>query len=370
MFLASYLVNRLTGSPLLVQLVGAAFFAPMFLGGILGGVIADRFDRRRTYMTQLLALVPVSLIVGLVITGGQAQVWMVYPFMLAIGAGGLLDMTIRRTLVFDVVGAERVTNAMALETVSMTGGSIIGSLAAGALISLLGLGESFFVIAAVFALGWLCMAAMRPPPRRAAPTPGSMRRDIVEGLRFARGHRAIVGILGVTVLMNVFYFPYSPLVPVFADRLGVGAFQAGVLAGGAGIGALASAMLIAARSASLHRGWVYIGGTGVAMLGVCGFALAGRYPAALGALIVAGFGQSGFAAMQPSLMLVAAGPAMRGRVMGVLSMAIGALPFGMVLLGVAAQLATPQTAVAVSGALGLLALVLWAVCSPELRDEA
>src|SRR5581483_11368574 len=106
---------------------------------------------------------------------------------------------------------------------------------------------------------------------------------------------------------------------------------------------------------------------GLAMIGLFAFAAASWYPAALLGLIVAGVGQSGFASMQASLMLLAAEPAMRGRAMGVLSMGIGVLPFGMVLLGVVAQLTSPPTAVLSAATLGFAGLIAWAVRSRDLR---
>jgi predicted MFS family arabinose efflux permease len=367
-FLASYLVTEMTGSPLLVQIVGAAFFAPMFLGGLLGGVVADRLDRRRTLMNQLAVLIPITALMGIVVLGGSTHVWMIYLFMLLIGVGGLLDMTSRRALIYDLVGAEGITNAMALEAMSLTGGNMLGSLAGGAIINFIGLGQAFFVMAGALAVAWASLAAMRPVAHEHTPAAGaSIRADIAAGFRYARGHRTIVSILGVTVLMNFFFFPYSPMVPVFADRLGVNAFWTGVLASGTGFGALIGASVIAARSGTVRRGWTYMGGTGLAMIGLFAFAAADWYPAALLGLIVAGVGQSGFASMQASLMLLAAEPAMRGRAMGVLSMGIGVLPFGMVLLGVVAQLTSPPAAVLGAATLGFAGLIAWAVRSRDLR---
>ncbi|MGE0541389.1 MAG: MFS transporter, partial [Dehalococcoidia bacterium] len=149
-FLGSYLVTQLTGSPILVQLVGAAFFAPMFFAGALGGVISDRFDRRRTILAQLLILIPIAVGMSLIVIGGGVRVWMIYPFMLAIGLGGVIDMTSRRALVWDFVGEERVTNALALESLSMTGGNMLGSLVGGAVINFIGTGQAFMVIAVCY----------------------------------------------------------------------------------------------------------------------------------------------------------------------------------------------------------------------------
>ncbi len=368
-FLGSYLVNRLSGSPFLVQLVGAAFFAPMFFGGILGGVISDRFDRRRTIMAQLAALVPVALLMAILVIQGAVRVWMVYPFMLAVGIGGVLDMTSRRALVFDLVGAERVTNAMALEAMSQTGGTLLGTLLGGAITNAIGIGYAFLLIALAYAAAWLALLGL---PRHAGATlPGpraSLRRDVAAGLAYVRREPAIVGILGVTVLMNFCYFTYLPLVPVFAERLGVNAFWAGLLAGAAGCGALLGSALVAAFVPGwAGRGWTYIAGAGLAMAGLLAFAFAPWYPLAWVALAVAGLGQAGFASLQGALILLAAQPEMRGRAMGVLSMAIGVLPFGMVLLGLVAQATDPAAAVSASALLGLAGLAWWTARAPALR---
>jgi predicted MFS family arabinose efflux permease len=370
-FLASYYVNEVTGSPLLVQLVGAAFFAPMFFAGALGGVISDRFDRRRTILGQLLVLIPVGLAMGALVTSGAARVWMVYPFMLAVGLGGVIDMTSRRALVWDFVGEERVTNALALESLSMTTGNMLGTLTGGAVIDALGTGPAFFLIPLCYAGSFLCLlgvpASGRPPPR--AESRPSVLADILDGFRLTRRDRALVSILGTTVLMNGLYFTYTPLVPVFADRLEVNAFWTGVLASASGLGSLAASLLIASRSPR-GRGRLYVGGSTLALALLIVFALAPWYPLALLALLCSGLGVAGFTTMQSVLVMSASTPEMRGRAMGILSMAIGTLPFAMALLGLVAQRTSAPAAVLGSATLGIAGMLLWNARHPEARRLA
>lgn len=372
-FLSSYLVNRQTGSPLLVQLVGATFFAPMFFGGMVGGVISDRFDRRRVIARQLLALVPAAALMGVLVLSGHARAWMFYPLVLAVGMGGVLDMTARRALVFEMVGERHITNAMALESMAMQGGNMLGALGGGAMIGLVGPGQAFCAVAVCYALAWLCVRRV-PSPVHAAPVahtagpPPALRRELAEGMRYVRGEPVIVGALAVTALVNLFYFSHLTLVPVFADRLGVGAVAAGALASAAGLGSLAGSLLIASgRLGRVGRGWLFAGGALLALTALVAFAAVTWFPLAFAVLLLAGTGTAGFGAMQATLVLLTAGPEMRGRAMGILSTAIGMLPFGMTLLGLAAQAAGPAPAVAASAALGFVLVALWIARFPALR---
>src|SRR5690606_6957254 len=100
-FLCSYLVNDVTGSTFLVQLVGAALFAPMFLGGVLAGAVSDRLDRKRSLLALVSVLLPASVLMAVLELSGELRTWMVYPFTLAVGTGLLADMTTRRAMVYD-----------------------------------------------------------------------------------------------------------------------------------------------------------------------------------------------------------------------------------------------------------------------------
>ncbi len=369
-FLSSYLVNHLTGSTLLVQLTGAAFYTPILLGGAIGGVISDRLDRRRSIMAQQLFLLPVAALAGALSLSGHLRVWMIYPFIFAVGVGWVVDMTSRRALVLDMVGLDRLTNAMALESMSMTGGALLGNLLAGAVINFAGIGQTLVFMAAVHAAIWLCLAGMPAVAREHVPDSGSsMRADLAAGMRYVAGHRILLSILGVTLLVNFFYYPYQPLVPVFAARLHVNAFWTGLLAASAGFGALSSAALIASGRRP-GRGWTYLGGSALALIGVFIFASSRWYPASVLGLALAGMGQAGYNSMQAALTLSSASPAMRGRAIGVVSMGIGVLPFSLPLVGIVAQFAGPVLALAGTAALGLLLLAAWASRTRGLRTLA
>jgi MFS family permease len=368
MFLCTYLVNSLTHSPFLVQMVGSCFFAPMFLAGAAGGIISDRLDRRRTLLAAVGLLLPASIAMAAVTLGDVVRVWMVYPFMLCIGVGMVVEMTSRRALVYDLVGPERVTNALALEAMAMTGGTLLGGITAGTIISVLGIGQAFALVSALYLISLVALAGVPRTAVRRAPSQAqtSIRREIGLMFSYLGGNYTLISILGVTVIMNAFYFAFTPMIPVFADRLDVNAFWTGVLAAAPAFGSMTGTILIA-RGLGVSRGHAYVGGSLVALVFLGVFAAAGVYPVALAALVLAGLGTSGFATMQSALVMITADDAMRGRALGLLSMAIGALPFAMLFLGGLAQAVGPSAGLISSVVAGLAMMAIWARLRPEAQ---
>lgn len=378
-FLGAFLVNELTGSPLRVQLVGTMFFLPMFLGGIVAGVVSDRFDRRRTMMRQLVALTPITVAMAAVSRSGHLAVWMVYALMLCVGVGGVLDMTSRRALVIDLVGPARATNAVAMEAFAMSSGTTIGILAGGALLRWVGPEGTYLMIAGLYALSAVLLRRVVVPPRALAggsgDSPGApaepasaaaLRADFMEGVRLLRTEKPLVSLLGVTVLMNFFFYSHTPLVPVIAKDLGADPFQAALLSAGAGVGTMVGSLAVASRNPA-RRGLLYIGATLSAMATLNLFAHAPVYHLALPALMAASLCSSGFSSTQSSIAMTVVSDRVRGRAMGLVSMAIGALPFGMFVLGLLAQHLGPPEALTIMTVTGIVLTIAWNAWRPELR---
>jgi MFS family permease len=364
-FLCSYLVNQLTHSPFLVQMVGASFFAPMFFAGAIGGVISDRLDRRRTILGLAVILAPGAMIMAALNLSESIEVWMVYPYMLMIGLGMVVDMTSRRALVYDLVGPSRITNALALEALAMTSGTLMGGLVGGTFVSLLGIGQAFVLVATFYSISvGVLLGVPRIGVRIRTGAVTNVLKDLGTTFGLARRNATLVSILGVTIIMNAFYFPFTPLVPTFAEQLHVNAFWTGVLAGSPALGSMYGTLLIA-RGVRIPRGRLYVGGSVIALSFLGVFAAATWYPLALVALIFAGFGTSGFATMQSALVMTTAADDMRGKALGLLSVCIGILPFGMLSLGGVAEAVGPSAGVITGVVFGLALMGIWVLRSPE-----
>lgn len=368
-FLGSFLVNDLTDSPFLVQLVGVAFFLPMLLGGPVAGVIADRFDRRAVLIAQTAYVAPAAAGLGtLVITGG-IETWMVYPFLAVLGLGNAVDITARRAWLYDLAGEDRATSALSLEAVGLSMGTTLAGLVGGTVIDLMGVGEAFVLSAVFFVLAFLIILPVRAQgTHRAARVilDTSPRSDFGALLGELRRNPALVGVVGVVALVNVFFWTFPSLVPVFADDLEVGPFLTGLLASAPGFGMILGSTAVVLRRPTRGRGRLFLAGAGLAMTFLAVFALMPWYAGAFLALFVTGISIAGFTTMQSILAMRAAGVELRGRAMGMVSMAIGMAPFGMIALGLLAEGIGPSAAVTASGITGIVVLFAWMRYRPEI----
>jgi len=391
-FLAAYVANELTSSPRAVQLTGAAMWAPLLLAGVAAGGLADRWDRHRILLVALAAVAPAVAVVGLLELSGRLQVWVLYPLMVMVGLSWVADMTSRRTLVIDIVGVELIDNAMALESFASAMGLASGVLAGGAVVEVLGVGTAFLAVSALLAasaglVAWSShshhrsisenrsmspatsrqgLASTLPPlggrPERSEQTSRTGGRQgllvtLTEGRALVAGNRSLRAGLGVTVIANVFYFSHTPLVPVFAARLGAGAFRAGLMASAGGVGMMVAAVVIIRFQPP--RRPTYVAGAGFALLAVIGIGVFDSFITVYASLLLAAVGFGLFAATQSVVVMTSVDGRHKGQAMGLLSMAIGVLPIGMYSLGELAELAGPPRAVISYASVGLVVLAGW-----------
>ena len=368
-FLGSYVVNQKTGSPRLVQLTGTMMWGPLLLGGVIGGAVADRFERRRIVLIQFAALLPLVVLMALGARADQLTLWLIYPFMVAVGIGWVIDMTARRALIYDVVGDRYVNAAMALEQFSSAIGLAVGALAGGAFIQWLGVSSAYFAVAAAMGLALIVLARVpRQPSPAAAPTITAVARapffrTVIEGFRALPANPALVSILGVTLIVNVFHFSYFPIVTIIAKRVHATPSMTGLLAAATGFGMAAGALWVVARRPA--RGKVYVIGSFIGFAVVLGFAQFRHYVPVFLSLLVASGGVGGYGAVQSSLVLTTTDDALRGRAMGLLSMAIGGLPIGMYGLGELAQHIGAPAALTIFNVTGFAILVVFLRRRPE-----
>jgi MFS family permease len=350
-----WLVVQLTGSGFAVGLTAALQFLPIMVFGAWGGLLADRLAKRRLLLlTQSLMALPAIALWGLT-TSGSVEIWMVYALVFARGAVNAVDNPARQSFAIEMVGADRVVNAVALNSVIIHTARIVGPAAAGAVIALVGVATCFLINALSFAA---MLVALRAMDTRALHTPEPAARaagQVRSALHYVRRTPNLLIPLGMMALIGTFSFNFQVLLPLLASLTWDGdASLYTALAVAMGIGSVAGALATGARGRTGPRLLVSAAAAfGAAELLV---AVAPTVELQLAALVPLGAVSVAFAAGVNSALQLTVEPAMRGRVMALYSVVfLGSTPIGAPLVGWIAEVAGPRAGLVLGAAAALAA---------------
>jgi MFS family permease len=369
----SWLVYRLTGSAMLLGVVGFTSQIPTIFISPVAGVLADRWDRRRLLLvTQSLALLQATFL-ALVVLTGIVQVWQIILLSLTLGIINAFDIPARQSFVVQMVDQrEDLGNAIALNSSMVNGARLVGPAIAGLLVASVGEGICFVLNAASYLAVIVALAAMRIPP--ASPRQSSRRHilhELREGFMYAYSFGPIRGILLLLALVSLMGMPYSVLAPVFAkDILHGGAHTFGFLMTGAGSGALVGTLYLASRKSVRGLGRVIVRATILFALGIAAFALSDNFLLSLASLALAGFGGMTLVASCNTVLQTILDEDKRGRVMSFFTMAfIGVAPFGSLGAGSMAGILGPRNTLLLGSAGCLIGAAIFARHLPRIREK-
>jgi MFS family permease len=367
----SWLVYRLTGSTLLLGTVAFCSQIPVFIMAPIGGIVADRFNRRRVIIaTQASAMVLAGILAALTLSG-VVQVWHVMTLAAALGVVNAFDIPARQAFLIDMVGREDLLNAIALNSSMFNGARIIGPAVAGILVATIGEGWCFFsnsVSYIAVIIGLLLMRIERPARLAQGASP---LEDILEGFGFVRHTRAVRAILLLLGLVSFVGMPYAVLMPVFADQILHGGAKAlGILMCATGVGALLGAASLAARVGVKGLGRLIAlcaGGFGVSVIL---FSFSRMFWLSVVLLIPVGFFIMVQMASSNTMVQVMVPDRLRGRVISVYSMMfMGMAPFGALSAGALAHHIGAPWTVAAGGVMCIAGACVFGLHIPKLRDE-
>ena len=363
-----YVVEE-TGSPMAVALVLFLRQAPMFLLGAFAGAISERGDRRMILLAAFIAMTAIMGLLAVLAFLGWLTVYHVAAGVFCSGVIWALDFPVRRTMLGELAGPSRFGTAMALDSATTNLTRMLGPLAGGALMLTIGISGAYLASVACFggaALLLLFTSYRRPP---APPAGRGIFLDVRDAFAYLPHAPVVLGTVLLTVMMNVFGFPYLNMIPVVGkDELELDALATGSLMSAEAATALATALVIAALVRPRHFLRLYVVSGAAFLACVIGFSFTRGYPEAMTVLLASGIGFAGFSAMQGALILHSAAPAMRARVMGVMTVAIGAGgPLGTLHVGFMAEHLGAQAAVGIMAAEGLACMGLVLLAIPALR---
>lgn len=362
-------VFGVTGSPVTVALMLFLRLLPLLLFGAYVGALAERHSPRALLVGGLFLLSLLYLGLGLLAASGRLEVWQLAIGVFVSGTFWAVELPIRRTMLAELAGLERIGAAMGLEASTNNLTRMLGPTLGGALLQFVGLHGAFLLGTVLYLAAALLVLSVRYDVERAfAIREKGVLANIGEGIRYVRTNRFVVAGLAVTVVVNLFGFSYASMVPVIgADVLGLDALRVGLLLSAEGAGAFVGSVVVAFLARQSHFGPIFAGGSVAFLAAVVVFALSPSYALSLAVLTIGGFGIAGFSAMQSALILFSTPREMRNRVMGVLAMCIGSGPLGVLLVGLMAGAFGAVAAVTAIASAGLIAIIALAARFPELR---
>ncbi len=359
----AWLVLKLTNSGTALGLIVALQSLPILVFGAWGGVLADRFSKRKLLIFTQLAFATLALILGTLVATGVVRLWMVAVLALGYGLINVIDNPTRQSFVVEMVGESELKNAVTLYSSLVNLSRIIGPTIAGILIATIGLAPCFFVNALSYVAVVIMLLVMRASELHPAIRLARARGQITAGLRYVWANPVLRDVLVIMAIIGTLTYEFQVSLPMIAEFTFNGtASSYATLTASLGVGAVVGGLITASRKASSFQAVVLAS----LLFGAATLAASLMPTLALTAtvLMVVGFCSITFSAMGNTVLQLTSTPQMRGRVMSLWAIAfLGSTTIGGPIIGFIGQhvgprwaLATGGLAALVAGAYGVLAL--------------
>ena len=335
----------------------------------LGGVIADRVQRRTLLMITQTSMMALAFILAALSFLHLVQPWHIVLLAFLLGIANAFDAPARHAFVPDMVGREDLTNAIALNSTIFNSATAIGPAVAGISYALFGPAWCFMINGVSFIAVIAALWRMRLKAGEREVSQASALQDLKEGFRYVLGHPMIRTLISLIVVTSLFGVSFAVLLPAWAVKvLGGDATTNGWLQSARGIGALIGALLIASLGRFDFKGRLLNLGTFAFPLLVLAFSLVRWLPLSLAVLIGTGMAVIFIFNLANALVQTLVRDELRGRVMGLYSLTFfGFLPVGALWIGTMAQRFGETAAVLINAGIMLLLCTAIAISVPELR---
>jgi MFS family permease len=363
-----WLVLELTDSPLLLGLTGLTFAAPTIALTLLGGVIADRADRRLIMIISQIASAATFFLLGTLILVERVALWHVMTLAFLSGCVRAFDRPSRMALLPQMVPKEDIPNAVAVGGTIWQLNRLVGPAVAGMLIYWIGIGPTYyfcFFASLIAVCLWLGIRLTTAP---IVPSAGGVVQHMAEGLNFIRKNEVFYTFIGMTFFNSVFGMSYLVLMPVFARNvLDVGSKGFGFLQSAGGAGALIGVLLVAWFSHARGKGRQAIFGATAFGLLLIAFAFSVSFPLSLILTVALGVASQFYMTIISAILQVNLPNELRGRVMGIYGLTWELMPVGGMIAGAIAEFAGAPMAVGVGGFMVASMALAVALFLPNIR---
>jgi len=363
----SWLVLKLTGSGTAVGMVAAAQFLPVFALAPFGGVLADRFPKRRTLLYTQTAAAVLAFTLGALVASGAIRVWMIMLLALGLGVINALDNPTRQSFVHELVGRKDLRNAVTLNSLVVNLTRIVGPALAGLIIAKLGMAPCFFINAASFVGVLVCLSLMRADELRPSAPVAAAKGQLREGLAYVRTSPTILTTLLMMGLVGTFTYEFQVTLALLAKFSFKGEADAyALLTSAMGLGAVLGGLLTAGRRTAALKGLV-VAAFGFAVTMVL-IALSPSLWTALLVMVAVGACSLAFTSLTNTILQLESAPQMRGRVMSLWTVAfLGSTVVGAPIVGWVGEHVDPRASFYVGAVAALAAGVIGLVASRRAR---
>lgn len=369
MIAQSWLVLELTGSGTALGTVMAMQFLPTLLLSPFGGVVADRFDKRRLIMITQSTAGLLALTLGVVTLAGVVELWMVYAIAAGFGAVTAIDNPSRQTFVMEMVGPADVSNAVTLNSVVVNAARAIGPAIGGALIATVGIGQCFVVNAASYGAVVLALLLVRRselhPSARSSRAPGQLRA----GFRYAWNTPILRTTLVMLVIIGTLTYEFTTTLPLLSEfTFGAGSAGLAIMTSLMGAGAVIGGLVVASSGPPTMQRLIAVAASFgaivvvVSMMPTIGLVYA--------VMPLVGAASVAMISLSNATLQLHSDAKLRGRVMALFSMALlGSTPIGGPLVGWLGEHVSPRLSLLIGGVAALLAAAYGWASALRARDS-
>ncbi len=366
-----WLILLMTNSPFLLGLNGFLGAAPSLVFSLPGGAIADRLNRRKLMLSTQSFMMLLALVLAVLTSFHVIRIGEILLIGFLTGFASALNNPAYQAMVSDLVERDDVVNAVALHSVQFNMSRALGPTLAGLALGSVGVAGCFYLNSASFLALILALLFINVPTHPVSEG-ASVWEAMLEGLRFVKRNRRLIILLSVPAFFSLFGLPFVVLMPAIArDLLHVGASGLGYLMGGAGVGAVISALTLAAQSRLERKGGFILGSASVFSLGLILLARAHSFAWAFFLLVIIGATMVGALALTNSTLQLLSPPDLRGRIMSMYNLAVlGLAPLGSLQAGAVAEALGVRFSLALGGVVCLVYFLILLALLPRLRKEA
>ena len=351
----NWLTYEMTGSALQLGLVNLMQALPIVVLGLWGGVLTDRFDRRRLLLGIQAWNMVLYTVMAWVVLSGNLQLWHLYASSFAVAVGMAMDGPLRTSTIPTLVPQQRLINALSLNGIAINGTRLLLPAGVGVALGITSPGWAYAALALIFVGNQILTAKLHLPAVHGREHGRSMLAELWEGLRFAGSNADVLSVLVVAVGLQGIGFASRALIPVFAaEKLGAGPGAYGVLLSADGAGAVLFGLVLASVGLGRRRGLMMMMFSAINAVAIM---VLGWMPwIAIAALISMSIGGTStvFRSASNSLLLGNTPPHMRGRVMSINGINPGIAPIAIAIAGAIAEATSVSIAMTVIGGASLM----------------